>query len=64
VDNNPVATENVIDLVKDLTPQEQDAVREFIDYLKNKSRTPASPFVAAIDEFIDQHQELLRRLAE
>jgi len=61
---DPVATENILDLVKTLTPQEQDAVREFIDCLKNKGRTTTSPFLAAIDEFIDQHPELLRRLAQ
>jgi hypothetical protein len=59
-----VATENILDLVKTLTPQEQDAVRQFIDCLKNKGRIPTSPFLAAIDEFIDQHPELLRRLAQ
>jgi hypothetical protein len=59
-----VAAENILDLVKTLTPQEQDAVREFINCLKNKDHTPKSPFLAAIDEFIDQHPELLRRLAE
>jgi hypothetical protein len=59
-----MASESILDLVKALTPQEQDAVREFIDCLKNKARKPASPFLAAIDEFIDQHPELLRRLAE
>jgi hypothetical protein len=59
-----VAAENILDHVKTLTPQEQDAVREFIECLRNRGRTPTSPFLAAIDEFIDQHPELLRRLAQ
>lgn len=59
-----MAAENIVDLVKTLTPQEQEAVREFIDCLKNRARKPTSPFLAAIDEFIDQHPELLRRLAQ
>jgi hypothetical protein len=49
-----------------LTPQEQDAVRQFIDYLKgiDASVRPQSPFLQAADEFIAEHPELLRRLAQ
>lgn len=48
-----------------LTPEQQAAVRDFIKFLKQKSQpAPNSPFLAAIDEFIESHPELLRRLAQ
>jgi hypothetical protein len=59
-----MAVENIANLIDSLTPQEQDAVREFILFLKAKTKPPQSPFLAAVDEFIDQHPELLRRLAQ
>jgi len=49
------------EVIEALTPEEQAAVREFVEFLKNKK--PA-PFLAAIDEFMDQHPDLLRRLAK
>jgi hypothetical protein len=55
--------QNLIDLVNALTPQEQDSVKQFIEFLKTGA--PArSPFLAAVDEFIGEHPELLRRLAQ
>lgn len=56
--------ESLVEEIARLTPEEQAAVREFIQFLKRKS-PPAtgSPFLAAIDEFIKSHPELLRRLA-
>lgn len=61
-----MAAENLVDVVRALTPQEQDAVRRFIDYLKQRevSARSQSPFLQAADEFIAQHPELLRRLAQ
>jgi hypothetical protein len=57
--------ENLAEIVRTLTPEEEAAVREFIDFLKQKTRpSPHSQFLAAIDEFIEQHPELLRRLAQ
>jgi hypothetical protein len=58
--------ENLADVVRSLTPEEQDAVRLFIDYLKGleASAHSSSPFLQAADEFIAQHPELLKRLAQ
>jgi hypothetical protein len=56
--------ENLSDAINSLTAQEQEAVREFIEFLKQKGRAPDSPFLAAVDEFIEEHPELLRRLAQ
>jgi hypothetical protein len=58
-----MAVENIAELVRSLTPIEQEAVRQFIEFLRHESRTE-SPFLAAVDEFVEQHPELLRRLAE
>jgi hypothetical protein len=61
-----MATESLADVVRSLTPQEQDAVRQFVDYLKRRhsSLQSESPFLRAADEFIAQHPELLQRLAQ
>ena len=60
-----MASENLADLVAQLSPNEKDAVREFIEFLKRrKNETPPTPFLAAIEEFMAAHPELLRRLAQ
>lgn len=46
-----------------LSQEKQAVVREFIIWLKQKDEGQ-SPFLAAIDEFMDEHPELLRRLAQ
>jgi hypothetical protein len=38
--------------------------KQFVDFLRRRGSAPASPFLAAVEEFIDQHPELLRRLAQ
>jgi recombinational DNA repair protein (RecF pathway) len=61
-----MAAESLAEVVRSLTPQEQDAVRQFIDYLKQRgaSVSSQSPFLQAADEFIAQHPQLLQRLAQ
>jgi hypothetical protein len=59
-----MAAENLVDVISSLTPEEQNSVREFVQFLKQKQSTQRSPFLTAVDEFIDQHPELLRRLAQ
>lgn len=55
--------ENFADVIGSLTLEEQESVKQFIDFLKGKGSSPSSPFLAAVDESIDQHPELLRRHA-
>jgi len=55
--------------VESLSPQEQQAVLAFIEYLrwlKPASGAPeqSSPLLAAAEEFIRHHPELLSRLAQ
>jgi hypothetical protein len=59
-----MAAEDFATLLNSLTPQEQDAIREFIQFLKARKKASQSPFLAAVEEFVDQHPELLRRLAQ
>jgi hypothetical protein len=59
-----MGADNITELIDSLTPQQQAAVCEFIRFLKSKTDTLPSPFLAAVDEFIEQHPELLRRLAQ
>ena len=61
-----MATESLAEVVRSLTPQEQEAVRQFIDYLKRRddSARSQSPFLEAAGEFIARHPELLRHLAQ
>jgi hypothetical protein len=52
-------------LVSQLSAEEQSAVKEFITFLKERrAKQPQTAFLAAIDEFIAAHPELLRRLAQ
>ncbi len=57
-----MTVEDVTETIRSLTPEEQESVRQFVDFLKR--RDSSSPFLAAVDEFIDLHPELLRRLAQ
>ena len=59
-----MAVENLTDAINSLRPDEQESVRQFVEFLKRKGQSPPSPFLAAVDEFIEQHPELLRRLAQ
>ncbi|MFY9727485.1 MAG: hypothetical protein WB579_22175 [Bryobacteraceae bacterium] len=59
-----MAAENLADVISSLTPEEQESVRQFVEFLKRKESPPSSLFLAAVDEFINQHPELLRRLAQ
>ncbi len=57
--------ENLPELVSQLSPNEKAAVREFIEFMKRrKNESELTPFQAAIEEFIAEHPELLRRLAQ
>jgi hypothetical protein len=59
-----MATEALSALVADLTPEQQAAVRAFIEFLQGKPAPPDSPFLQAIGEFMDGHPELLTRLGK
>jgi hypothetical protein len=57
--------ESLTQIISELSPAEQSAVREFIAFLKDQhSHQPTVTFQAALDEFINAHPDLLRHLAE
>ena len=56
--------ENLADVIRSLTPEEQESVKQFVEFLKSNGSTASSAFLSAVDEFVDQHPELLRRLAQ
>jgi len=57
--------ESLTDLVSQLSPDEQAAVRDFIQYIrKKKQQAETTTFLSAVDDFIAAHPELLRRLAQ
>jgi predicted nucleotidyltransferase len=48
-----------------LSSEQQAAVKEFINYLKEQSpQAPDEDFRKALEAFIHDHPELLRRLAQ
>ncbi len=57
-----MGVENLAAVISSLSREEQESVQQFVEFLKGRP-SPSSPFLAAVDEFIDQHPELLRRLA-
>jgi hypothetical protein len=59
-----MADEKLADVIRSLTPEEQESVRVFVEFLKRKSSAPESPFLAAVNEFVEPPPELLRRLAQ
>jgi hypothetical protein len=59
-----MTAQDLSEAIQSLTPEEQESVRLFIAFLKTRERSGSSPFLAAVNEFVDQHPELLRRLGE
>ena len=59
-----MAAESLADIIRSLTPAEQEAVKQFIEFLAGRGLPSSSPFLAAANEFIERHPELLRRLAQ
>ena len=56
--------EKLIDLVASLSSEQQAAVEAFIRYLHQKGSQDSRMDVrAALDEFVREHSELLRRLS-
>jgi hypothetical protein len=59
-----MTTEELIDRVISLSVEEQISVIRFIEYLERRQVPAQRPFLQAAEEFIAEHPELLRRLAQ
>jgi hypothetical protein len=61
-----MSPQDILSLISTLSPEQQEAVEEFVRFLKNekKEAAPGMSFRAALDEFVSAHPELLRRLAK
>jgi hypothetical protein len=59
-----MAAENLAAVISSLTPEERESVEQFVDFLRRKGSASSSPFLTAVEEFIDRHPELLQRLAQ
>jgi hypothetical protein len=53
----------LIELVASLSPEQQNAVETFIRYMREKN-AGHSDVQTALNEFVRDHSELLRRLAQ
>lgn len=60
-----MAVENFTETIDSLTSEEQEAVVLFVAFLRRKgATTEESAFVSAAREFMEEHPDLLRRLAQ
>jgi hypothetical protein len=60
-----VQSQSLADLIASLSDPERIAVEEFIRFLKQQPQHPPSAdFREALDMFVREHSELLRRLAQ
>ncbi len=57
-----MSLQDLLELIATLTPAQQEAVAEFVGILK-KEQKPDVSFRGALDEFVANHPDLLRRLA-
>jgi hypothetical protein len=58
---------NIAEAIASLTPEQQESVILFVEFLKHKGAAPSSGsslFLDAVEEFINQHPELLHNLAQ
>ena len=57
--------ERLREMLASLSPEQQSAVETFIRYLQEKDTTRSNAELrSALDEFVRDHSELLRRLAQ
>jgi hypothetical protein len=59
-----MTTEELVDRVKRLSDEERTTVGQFIEFLERPHASAPSSFVSAAEEFMTEHPELLRRLAQ
>lgn len=58
-----MSLQDLLDLISTLSHEQQKAVQEFV-YILKKRQEPRMTFHAALEEFVRQHPELLRRFSQ
>jgi len=58
-----MSLQDLLKLIATLSPEQQEAVAEFVSILKIENK-PDMTFREALDEFVGEHPELLRRPAQ
>lgn len=56
--------ENIQTVIESLTTVEQDAVLRFVETFRAERQNRRAEFRAAAEEFMDEHDELMRLLAK
>jgi hypothetical protein len=56
--------QDLISRVNSLSPEEQTAVVQFIDYLKAREARASTPFLKAAEQFMAEHPEILHHLSQ
>jgi len=56
-------SQDLLSVIAKLSPEERAAVEEFIRFLQEKPQ-PTMTFHNALDSFVREHPEILRRLAQ
>jgi hypothetical protein len=59
-----MAAQTLADVIDSLNAEQQQSVLQFIEFLRRKDSPKPLPFLAAAEEFMAEHPELLRRLAQ
>jgi hypothetical protein len=64
MDTGSTMATDLVEAINALSPEEQEAVPQFVQFLQTKGTPSPSPVLAAVDEFIEGHREVLRRPAQ
>jgi hypothetical protein len=59
-----MAAQKLADVINSLNVEQQHSVLQFIEFLQGKDSPRSPSFLAAAEEFMAEHPELLRRLAQ
>ena len=58
-----MASQELMKMIASLSPEQQATVEEFVRFLRER-RASNADFREALDSFVREHPELLRRLAQ
>jgi len=56
--------QNLLNIIASLRKEQQEAVEGFVRYIQQQPSNSAMHFQKALDSFVQEHSELLRRLGQ